>query len=298
MTDQAKYLLDEGGKVVVSLGGSRCPINCAHCYIFAPGFQFFPSREPEHIVRDLEGFGPALTAVYLSGDIEPFLDPQHAVTFLAEASEKLDSDLLFTTRLIIEDRWFPALREIADRQFAKGRLLVGCVSIPAWDSYRRIERSKRVAAPTERVEQLGRFLTDLRIPTMLAARPILPAEVVRPAEYGRLIRAAAPHSTVVLGETLFLDTEGVLERRLGISVEDSYEINKMSFFDQEREWKVVDLQAQVDAVAALCRELNKPFYMRSMPGIDLIRGFWDRSRLELKLVNTYPLPVRDFETSH
>ncbi|MDW5327856.1 hypothetical protein [Plantactinospora sp. KLBMP9567] len=296
--DHAKYLLDRGGKVVVSLGGARCPINCAHCYVFAPGFQFFPSREPEHIVRDLESFGSALTAVYLSGDIEPFLEPQAAVTFLAEASQKLDCDLLFTTRLIIEHRWFPPLREIADRQFAKGRLLVGCVSIPAWDSYRRIERSRRVAAPAERVQQLGRFLTDLRIPTMLAARPILPAEVVSPAEYGRLIRAAAPHSTVVLGETLFLDTDGVLERRLGISVEDSPEIAKMSFFDQEREWKVVDLREQVDTVASLCQKLDKPFYLRSMPGIELIRGYWDRDRLDLNLASTYPLPVPDFEMKH
>ncbi|MBF8185320.1 hypothetical protein ITP53_06130 [Nonomuraea sp. K274] len=290
----AEYVLDQGGKVVVSLGGSKCEINCAHCYIFAPGFQYFPSRGPEEIVDRLAEFGDELTTVYLSGDIEPFLEPAKAIEFLSLAADRLDVDLLFTTRLLIDTEWYAPLRDVADRQFAKRRLVVGCVSIPAWQGFRRFERSRRVATPQERVDQLGRFATELRIPTMLAARPTFPAELVPLSEYRRLLEAAAQHSTVILGEALFLDTDGVIERRLRTSIDNEFTIGRMSFFDQNRDWKIVHAESQIAGLRRICEELDKPFYLRSMPGVELIRDHWDRDSGELAVERVYPLPVPDF----
>ena len=293
--DALEYFVDRGGKLVVSLGGRKCPVNCAHCYVFAPGFKFFPRKSPTDLVTELVALNQDYNIVYLSGDIEPFLDESQAVEFLRQMAGRADVDLLFSTRMVLSSETLTALAEINNIQVAKGRLLIGTVSIPALDSYRRIEPGKMVPSPKERVGVL-QSLARIPIPTMAALRPVFPAVIVSPEEYRRLLALVAPHSTVILGELLFLDTEGVLEQRLQFKVaENDVFVEQMSFFAQDREWKVCRCDSQIAVIREECIHLNKPFYMRSMPGVELIRSFWNPQTADLGTDRIYPLAVPDYD---
>lgn len=289
------FIVDRGRKIVVSLGGKRCPLNCAHCYTFAPDFKFFPSKNPDELISDLLPICNSDTIVYLSGDIEPFLAESKALKFLELMASNTDVDLLFTTRLSLSESTIDSIAQINEIQIQKNRLLIGSVSIPALESYQRIETAKMVPTPYERVELLKKLLS-IPIPTMVAIRPIFPTRIINPGEYRRLISLISTYSTIIVGELLFLDTEGILENRLGISVsEEEYFEGKMSFLAQDRKWKVCKWDSQIQVIRDECKKHDKAFYMRSMPGIELIRKYWNPQMRTLSKTPIYPLTIQDYD---
>lgn len=275
------YVVDLDGKLVVSLGGPRCRLNCRHCYIFAGGFVFLPPTSPRKLVDEIARLDPQPKAVYLSGDIEPFLAADEALEFLQAASETLNVHLMFTTRLALDETTVSALDGIRAMQGTRDRLLIGSVSIPALESYDRIERPALVPSPSSRLD-LVRRLSRRGIPVMVSIRPLLPESLVPMSEY-RLLLAAIRDADAVcaLSSPLFFDRSGVIERRLGLSNLPALASGDMEFLDQPVKW-LEHLDAdRARMLSTIGDSLGIPVFLRSMPALEQLATRWDPDRFRL-----------------
>ena len=262
-------------RVMVSLGPlsrkKHCTFSCPFCYVHA-GFLAYEAMKLDEIVRWISTVTIPYDIIYVSGDTDSFARPRtdDAVT-LMESLQTFNTDLLFTTRALLDDHsLLTRLRDLSRRLRNNGKFLFGCVSI-AQLHLPHLEPPP-IPPPSERLAQLAQFKA-LGIVSVLAMRPFLP--LVPSSEYLEIVELAGANVDLVLGEEWYSDLEGKLDALVfrGQPIpEYPHELRKMDFDANGAIWKVYKAPKVIEDVGRACSLHNVPFFMRSRPAIEYIRS--------------------------
>lgn len=261
------------GRAMVSLGPlSRtryCSYKCPFCYV-SGGFPSYASMSVGGIISWLRDAIEPFNIIYVSGDTDSFAPPRTdlAILLLEELCQ-FDVDILFTTRSILSHDHLARLSELNNHLRSKGHFLIGCVSITQW-SVPCIEPSP-IPKPQERVFQLHQF-TDLGLVSVLALRPFLPN--IPLTDYTSIVRSCSDAIDVVLGESWYVDSGGLLFNRTLITPtlhKMSVSQSTMDFDSNDTIWQVCEIPEVESLVRAECQSIQIPFFMRSAPAIQWVR---------------------------
>lgn len=260
-------------RAMVSLGPLSpkrfCTYACSFCYVHS-SFGKYPAWSINRIIEWLQSHRANYSIVYVSGDTDSFAKPRTAQGIeLLNRLVELDCDVLFTTRAPLDKESVDAISSVNTRLRARGKLLIGCVSISRLVSAPHIE-PKPVPSPAVRIQVLG-ALKEAGLSTVLAVRPFLP--IIPASEYCDLVERCKSYADVVLGEAWYFDTGGKLENMVlghGVRMED-YSVKVMDFDKNGVGWKVWEARESAEVVERHCASLGIPFFMRSAPAIDLLR---------------------------
>lgn len=266
------------GRAMVSLGPSSraryCPFSCRFCYVQGP-FPRYPARSPLEIVTWLKSRREQFHVVYISGDTDSFAPgrTQEGLALL-DMLRELEVDVLFTSRHLFSPEERLRLQRIGDAYRCQGLRLIACVSISQLD-HPALEPPP-IRSPLERVEQLARF-HEMQMHTVLTIRPFIPG--IPASEYRSIVQLAHNYADVVLGGDLYLDSAGVIEKLIGAAIGGPRPLvagqasdRPLDFSLGTQQWQVVEHREARAQVAELCKNLSKPFFMRSEPALDWIRA--------------------------
>jgi DNA repair photolyase len=266
------------GRAMVSLGPLSaeryCPFSCQFCYVQGP-FPRYPTATPTEIVKWLTKRRGQFKIVYVSGDTDSFAPGRtHLGLALLDSRRQVGTDVLFTTRHVFDSADSAALRKIAAAYRSAGLLLVACISISQLN-YPALEPPP-IRPPSERIEQM-RLLREAGVVTVLTIRPFIPG--IPAHEYCTIVDRGHVYADIVVGGDLYLDTNGYISRL----IEKAIGMNPRRATTEEQEraldfsldplaWHIEHYPEACSMVARRCDELNKPFFVRSGPAIDLLRA--------------------------
>lgn len=259
-------------RAMVSLGPLNetqyCTYMCPFCYVRA-GFLSYRNLTITKILNWLEDHKSEFDIVYISGDTDSFAPPRTKTALeLLEALLQLNKDVLFTTRAVLDEEDMNRLSDIAKMYNEKNLMLIGCVSITSWTT-KGIE-SANVPSPEKRVEELRKF-KDVGIVPILAMRPFIPTVPI--SDYQLILEKTLGLVDVVLGESWYVDREGILEKRTLKNCKiESFTLCKMPFDDNDKIWKRYDGVDQETFCEEWCKQHNVLFFMRSLPAIKLLKA--------------------------
>lgn len=272
---------NEEGKTPFYLGGKRamvslgplskkkyCTYSCPFCYVNA-GFTKYSSMEISDTFTWLCDNRNQYDIVYISGDTDSFAPPRTNLALeLLENIVALNVDIMFTTRYVFNDVEFFRLSEINKQQRKFNKLTFGCVSISQLNTP-FIEPSP-IPPLQMRIEQLNRFKKN-GIVSVLAIRPFLP--IIPLMDYERIIDLSKEYIDIILGETWFTDTNGILERKVlgNTPINMNYKKMKMDFDNNGNIWKVWEAKELEEFIKQKCFKEGIPFFMRSRPAIEWYR---------------------------
>ena len=181
---------------------------------------------------------------------------------------------MFTTRLIptssVTDRIITLGQLLNDQR----RLLVPAVSVVSETVPNFSERSKVIPPLPARVELLHTLHTS-GIPTLLALRPTFPFTLVSADEVCPIVGMCAGGVTSVLGEIFLMDTEEVIERRLGIPWVEGDRVEHLTFLEQPALWSKRSFNEEIAHARAVSHDYGLPFFMRSGSALRMLEECWD-----------------------
>lgn len=254
-------------RAMVSLGPlsdtQYCPYMCPFCYVQG-GFLCYRNLEIPQIYEWLKAREAEYDIIYISGDTDSFAPPRTEMGLnLLESLLSLNKDVLFTTRAVLDKNQMQRLQQIVACYNKMQLKVYGCVSITAW-SMKGIEPDS-VPSPMARIEELRSF-KKIGIVPILAMRPFIPIVPVR--DYQAILENAADSVSVVLGESWYVDCDGIIERRtMGNNKVEEYTLCEMPFDDNTQIWKKYTGDSQREFCEKWCQEHKIGFFMRSLPAI-------------------------------
>jgi len=268
-------------RAMVSLGPLTeqvyCTYKCTFCYVRGP-YQKYARRSVDEIFDWLKARRDDYKIVYVSGDTDSFAPPRTAQGLdLLSLLADLERHVLFTTRYVFNRDERDRLLELRAR-YAVGELeLIPCVSVCQLHHPGLEPRS--IPSPEARLEQL-RWFHEHGFKVVLTIRPFMP--YIEPQEYVEIVEKGGPHCAVVLGGHWYTDPDGVIDgstrRSLGLTESQLdpglSQRGRLDSTYSEIEWDETPHPEAIAAVEAACKEIDRPFFMRSSGALDHLIPRW------------------------
>jgi len=177
-------LKPQKGRLLVPVG-ARCPFGCAYCYTDFEGFRSHAWALDE-LLTEIRRLTPRhrIRTFQVGYDGDPLASWERTRPLL-EALEPFGANLNIQTKAIPDDAQLAALRDLAERLAARGRVFSVLVTLTSWDNAPRLEPD--APTPAARVESIAR-LRAAGIPVLVALRPMIPGVPRRSLE--RVLEAA------------------------------------------------------------------------------------------------------------
>ncbi len=105
-------------------------------------------------------------------------------------------------------------------------------------------------------------------------RPFLPTVGLN--EYREILDLTAGHIECVLGGEFYFDLDGIVEKRLGVTI-DNFELERLHFIENPTTWKVYKGVRERSFVEEHCKYLDEKFFMTSSPAIKWIKSKYGRN---------------------
>lgn len=274
--DKAPFYI-KNGRAMVSLGPLNtikyCTYSCSFCYV-QDGFSKYKNMSVHDICNFLVENQQDFEIIYISGDTDSFAPPRtsQGLELLTHISEKIDKDVLFTTRMVFSDEEMEKIINVKDKLMKKGKDLFACISITSPIGERSIEPIP-IKTIEERIKQLASF-KDNNIFSILAMRPFLP--IYKMEQYKELILKVYEKVDCVLGERWYFHQDDIIYKRVmeGKKINSgNIVLEEMDFdnnFDLWNLWYDEQLETEIKE---LCNQLGVPFYMRSVPAIEYLKSY-------------------------
>lgn len=247
----------------------KCPYACLHCYTFTPKYQTMGEESIPKIVSRLDGKNPDV--VYISGHKENFLNPALGLELGEKLFEAYHCDILMTTRNVFDKEDISRLSKLNSKMRSEGKNLFFCISIPALESYKKLENNPIIPTPQQRMEFLSEVYAS-GIDTFLTIKPLCPDEFIPIDEALEIIDKCKDYSTVVLSSGIVVDNH-ILKRLKGFPVEfKSEQAPLMECLENNIPVQYVDVSRELSQIEMLCNEYNLPFFQHSMPAIQYVKS--------------------------
>lgn len=277
------FTVDNFGKVTISFGGI-CPLKCSHCYTVANQFVHSRLRKMDAILNELHALKEKFTTICISGDTDPFLFPEKTLDLLSILSTEFPwTDIMITSRLIPDEKIINGIIDIGVIMSRAERLLIPGISVITYSYPNSIEDPRLVPSTKKRLELLRNFSIG-GLPCFLAMRPTFPFAVVSKSELKNIVKDAAPYTTVFLGEAFIIDPDNEISKNIGLEkievLKENY--SPMTFLSQPNLWEKRIYSKEAAYIEALCSLYDKPYFMRSMSGLNYIKKYWDYKARRIK----------------
>jgi len=246
---------------------SRCPVECNHCYTFMSGYKHDTSKKIEEIIISLND--KDYDIIYISGHCENFINEEKGVELAEKVYEHCKCDVLITTRMVLSDKMIDRLSALKNAMVTKGNDLFICSSIPAFESYRKLEPSELMPTPKDRIEFL-RKLYNKDIFTFLTLRPLFPNYYIPVKEALTVISEAHDCSSVVLSSGAVVN-EDIVKRLKGFELKRSLEKDLMKCLNAPIPVKYVDVCEELEIIEEGSRRFDLPFFHESLVAVKFLK---------------------------
>lgn len=253
---------------IVSFSG-RCQMNCKHC--FANEIVDGSERENEvsDILNSLEE--KIFDVIYVSHYKENFYNQEKGLLLCEEIYNKFHCDICITTRCVLNSENIERIAKLNEKMISNGNNLTFCISIPALNSYKKIEDTKTIPTPEQRIE----FSNQLRkngITSIVTIRPLFPSSYISSEEIHSIVDKCENKVDAILTGGLCVN-DNIL-KKLCLHKEDvTYLDNSKSEYliGVEKEFKEVNVKSEIDDLKAYCNSKNMPFFMHSMEALNYFK---------------------------
>jgi|GEM_PF-2773276 len=253
-------------RVFASFKGT-CPFQCLHCYTFNSEFQYDKcGNNIDTIVKKLED--KDFNIIYVSGYTENFFIPSRGIELLEALYIKYKCNILFTTRNIFNSENINRISELNKKMKMNGNLLFACISISAYNSYKKLEPNIVIPTPDERIN----FMETLKkhdILTILTLRPVCPNEYINTEEYLNIIDKSKNYCDAIISSSIIVDD--TIMKNLKEFPKNIKYIEKpiMNCLKQKNlNMKYLDLKKELLKIKNYSVKNNIPFFKKSIPAID------------------------------
>ena len=252
----------------VSLNG-RCPYACLHCYTYDLNYDWEQLSTIDEIIDDLKK--KTFDIVYVSGHRENFIDVDLGIELTQKIYDNFKCDILITTRNVFDDEQIEKVVNLNQLMKKENKSLYFCVSIPALDSYKKLEPSKMIPTPNERMEFLKR-LHSKNIYTMLTIKPLCPDNFIPIKEALEIIENCHEYSNVILSSGIVVN-DAIIERLKANKIDFQGKSGKlMECLNNEIEVVHVDVANELEQISELCKKYSVPFFEHSLPAIEYLKN--------------------------
>lgn len=249
----------------------KCPYHCNHCYTFCDGYDSYDSGNTvKEVVQKLQG--EDFDIVYISGHKENFINPNEGLELCEQLFDNFHTDLMVTTRSIFNIEQLDRFEQLNIKMREQGKDLFFCASIPALESYSKLEPNKMIPDPFKRVENMIRVF-ERGIYTFLTLRPLCPDNYIPIEEIIRIIELCKDHTTVILSSGIVVD-EAILKRLEGFPKDfRSQDKPLMPCLKNNLSMKYVNVDKELDLIRDKAKEYNIAFFEHSLPAIEYIKNY-------------------------
>lgn len=247
----------------------KCPYACLHCYTFNPSYNNKGEESIAKIVHQLENKNPGV--IYISGHKENFINPDVGLELCEKLFEKYHCDILITTRNVFNEKQIERLSTLNAKMINENKDLFFCISIPALESYKKLESNSKIPTPQQRIEFLSKVYKK-GIITFLTIKPLCPNEFIPIEEALEIINQCKNYSTVVLSSGIVVD-KYILKRLKNFPNDFKFEqAPLMECLENDMSVKYVDVTEELYKINELCDGHNIPFFQHSMPAIQYVKS--------------------------
>jgi len=263
VTHSANYF-SEQKRVLTSFGG-KCPFKCLHCYTFSKDF---PAQDLDRL-SSIDGIINKLkkkhkfNVIYVSGYKENFENPDDGLDLLEALFSEFKCHILFTTRNVFEEKHILRISNLNKLMEKSKKHLFACVSIPAYDSYKKLEPNSKIPNPEKRIEFLKQLYNN-GITTFLTLRPICPNSFIPTGEYIKILEKSYTFCNAVIASGIHVDEHIV--KRLKTFPEFKHKQKKWACFNNMA-IQVVDVKEELLAIKMFCKGKVRIF-KTSIPAIN------------------------------
>lgn len=256
---------------LVSFSG-KCELNCNHCFA-----QDLIIQENENTVNDVVQSlsDKSFDVVYISYRKENFFNPVKGVNLCKEIYENYKCDICVTTRCVLTGAPLKEIIDLNDIMRSSGNHLTFCISIPAFDSYKKMECSDFIPSPQERID-FAKKLKNAGINSFVTIRPLFPQSVIPTSEIQKIVDHCVNNVDAILTGGLCV-TDTILGR-LALSEND------LNFLDDEASeylngvesesnvrFRHVDVNSEIEALDEYCQNKDIPFFKHSMDALNYFK---------------------------
>lgn len=261
-------MLNNYKRQFVSFSG-KCPYKCNHCYTFCIGYNSLDSgNSVKEIIQGLKK--EDFDIVYVSGHKENFVNPDDGMELCEQIFEKYNSDIMITTRSVFNQNQLDRIDILNKKMKEKNKDLFFCESIPALQSYKKLEPNIIVPSPVQRMDNL-RKIYKLGIYTLLTIRPLCPDIYIPINEIIDIIEMSKQYTSVVLSSGIVVDDE-ILHKLVGFPKDFiSQEKTLMPCLKNNLSMRYVDVDKELEKIKEKCKEYGLPFFEHSLPAIEYLK---------------------------
>ena len=256
----------------VSFSG-KCPLNCKHCFaseIVDENTSVLDTKDDiQAIIKELSK--KQFDVVYVSHYKENFYEADAGVDLCEEIYDHYKCDICVTTRCAFSGKPLFRIRELSRKMASKGNSLSFCISIPALESYRKIENAELIATPTQRIDFAGQ-LKAIGINTFVSIRPLFPASFISTNEIHRLVDQCGDKIDGILTGGLYA-TDNIL-KNLQIPRETLTFCNEADseyLLGIEKTFHAVDVENEIRDLEAYCKSKSILFFRHSMEALNYFK---------------------------
>lgn len=258
----------EEERVFASFGGA-CPYRCRHCYTFCDNYQHDPDLSIKDIIHNLEE--QEFSLVYISGHKENFVDPDEGLDLCEEIYAHFSPDILITTRNVFDERQLNRLSELNKKMRFANKDLYVCISIPALQSYKKIESNALIPSPNERINFIKR-LFEKEIYTILTIRPLFPDVFIPIKEPLEILDRCKDYVSAVISSGVVVDDTIIKNLKTFPSGVNYKEGKLMECLGQDINMRYVNVEQEYIQIEQLCKKHNIYLDDHSIPVIQHLKN--------------------------
>ncbi len=245
--------------------GGACQYKCNHCYTFINDFITRNENTITDIIKKLDG--RYFNFIYVSGYNENFIVPSKGIHLLEELYNRYKCHILFTTRNIFDEENIKRITELNNMMTANEHRLFACVSISAYNSYKKLEPNRMIPAPEKRIEFIKKLHIN-NLKTFLTIRPICPNSYIPTTEYCRIIEQVGNNCRGVISSGIVVNKE-ILKRLVGFTNNYTYQKKPiMKCLEQKNLYvEYVNVDDELQTIQKKCEEYGIHFYSESITAV-------------------------------
>ena len=213
----------------VSFSG-RCPLHCKHCFaseiVDENVLEIDTKDDIQTIIKELSK--KHFDVVYVSHYKENFYEADAGVDLCEKIYEAYKCDICVTTRCTFSGKPLFRIKELSRMMTSKGNRLSFCISIPALESYSKIENAELIPTPTQRIDFAGQ-LKAIGINSFISIRPLFPANFISTDEIHRLVDQCGDKIDGILTGGLYVNDNILNNLKFSRCIIESYVINDRMF---------------------------------------------------------------------
>ncbi len=253
---------------IVSFSG-RCPLDCKHCFAKEIVAEDESENDIHSIVSELSG--KRFDVVYVSHYKENFFDPDRGVELCEKIYEAYKCDICVTTRCTLSGKLLLRIKDLNRRMKETGNNLSFCISIPALESYEKLENKEIIATPSQRIDFAGQ-LKRIGITTFVTIRPLFPSNFIPSDEVHRIVDKCVEKVDGILTGGLCANDNIIDNLQIPRdSITYLGESQSEYLIGVEKNFRAVDVEDELKDLEAYCKSKSLLFFKHSMEALNYFK---------------------------